>query len=328
MSEPFQRNLGIELVRVTEAAAMAAARFMGKGDKEGADDAAVRAMRYAINSIDMDGTIILGEGVKDQAPMLYIGEKVGNGHPPQVDVAVDPIDGTRLLSKGLPNALSVIALAEQGTMFYTDLVYMNKLAVGPDGVGCVDIRETPANNLKALAKAKGVNIGDLTVCILERPRNDYLVSQVRQAGARIKLISDGDVAGAIMAALPDTGIDMMLGIGGSPEAVVAAAAIKGLGGDFQAQLWPRDDAEKELAKRQHLDLNRVYRLDDLVKGEDVFFAATGITSGELCGGVRYFARGARTHSLVIRSRSGTVRYIEAVHNYEKLRRFSAISYEA
>jgi fructose-1,6-bisphosphatase II len=327
MGEPIQRNLGFELVRVTEAAAMAAGRWLGRGDKEAADQAAVTAMRYVINSVDMDGIVVLGEGVKDQAPMLYNGEHVGTGRPPKVDVAVDPIDGTRLLSKGLPNALSVVAVAERGSMFTTDIFYMDKIAVGKAAAHAIDITTSVDVNLRNIARAKGYDVEDLTVVVLDRPRHEELVRQIRAAGARIRLITDGDVAGAITAAMEGTGIDVLMGVGGSPEAVVAACALKCLGGNIQCRLWPRDEKEREAAIQAGVDLDRVYTLDDLVATDDVFFAATGITDGELLRGVRYFGRGARTHSLVMRGKSGTIRFIESIHNYEKLMLISTLPYE-
>lgn len=326
MGEPIGRNLGFDLVRVTEAAALASARWMGRGDKNNADAAAVAAMRYAIGAIDMDGVVVIGEGLKDQAPMLYIGEKVGTGEPPKVDVAVDPIDGTRLLSKGLPNALSVMALAERGALYSTPLSYVNKLAVGPAARGAIDITAPVATNLKNIAKAMHYDVEDLSVVVLDRPRHDTLIGEIRKAGARIRLISDGDVAGAIMAAMDDTGVDVLMGVGGAPEAVVAAVALRCLGGEIQCQLWPKDDAERKLVYEQKLDVNRVLTTEDLVRGDDAFFAATGITDGELLRGVRYYGRGAKTQSLVMRCRSGTVRFVEATHNLEKLQRISVLQY--
>ncbi len=327
MAEPIQRNLGFELVRVTEAAAMAAGRWMGRGDKEAVDRAAVNAMRYVLGMVDMDGVIVIGEGEKDQAPRLYNGEQIGNGLPPKVDVAVDPVDGTRALAKGLPNSISVVALAERGAMYYPkNIVYMDKIAVGPEAAGHIEITAPVARNLKNIAKAKKREVDDLTVVVLDRPRHEELIGQIRAAGARVKLISDGDVAGAIMAAMEGTGIDALMGIGGSPEATVAACALKCLGGEIQCRLWPRDEAEKQKALEAGLNLDRVLSTDDLVAGHDVFFAATGISDGELLRGVRYFGRGAKTHSIVMRSRSGTVRIIEAVHHFEKLMKIAELPY--
>jgi len=328
MGEQMQRNLGFELVRVTEAAALACARWMGRGDKNAADQAAVTAMRYVLDSVDLDGVVVIGEGIKDQAPMLYIGERVGTGMPPQVDVAVDPIDGTRLLSQGLPNALAVVAIAERGSLYHTDLVYMNKIAVGPAARGAIDISAPVAVNLQNVARAKGYQVQDLSVAVLDRPRHESLIREIRHAGARIKLILDGDVAGAIMAASEGTGVDVLMGVGGAPEAVVSACALKCLGGEMQCQLWPRDDAERELARQQGLDLGHVLTVAELARSDDVFFAATGITDGELLRGVRYFARGAKTHSLGMRSRSGTVRFVEATHNFAKLMTISSLPYES
>jgi fructose-1,6-bisphosphatase II len=332
LAERLDRNLGLELVRVTEAAALAAGRWMGKGNKEQADQAAVDAMRYSLASVDMDGVIIIGEGEKDEAPMLYIGEQIGNGQPPQVDVAVDPIDGTRPLAKGLPNALAVVALADRGSMYYPpNIVYMDKIAVGAAGKGRINLDVPPVENLKALAAARDCDVSDLTVCVLERPRNDELVAQIRAAGARLKLISDGDVAGALTAAMEDyTGVDMLMGIGGAPEAVLAACALKCLGGEIQCRLWPRSEEEKQAAIAAGLDpqeFSRVLGTDDLVRSDNVFFAATGITNGELLRGVQYSGHGARTHSLMMRSRSGTMRWIEAVHHWERLMNSDTTTYD-
>ena len=326
MGEPIGPNLGFDLVRVTEAAALASARWMGRGDKNGADGAAVNAMRYAIGAVEMDGVVVIGEGLKDQAPMLYIGEKVGSGTPPRVDVAVDPIDGTRLLSKGLPNALSVIALAQRGALYDTPLSYVNKIAVSYAARGSIDITAPVATNLKNIAKALHYDVEDLGVVVLDRPRHDTLIGEIRKAGARIRLITDGDVAGAIMAAMDDTGVDVLMGVGGAPEAVVAAVALRCLGGEIQCQLWPKDDAERKLVYEQKLDVNRVLTTEDLVRTDDVFFAATGITDGELLHGVHYYARGAKTQSLVMRGHSGTVRLVEAMHNLNKLQHISNLQY--
>ncbi len=322
----LDRNIAMELCRVTEAAALAAARWMGRGNKNALDQAAVNAMRERLRVIQMDGVVVIGEGEKDEAPMLYIGEKIGNGEPPHVDVAVDPVDGTTLLSKGLPNAVSVVALAEQGTMYYPPgIVYMEKLAVGPAGRGVVSLEMSVEQNIEALAAAKGEHVDDLTVVVLDRPRHADLIERIRATGARIKLISDGDVAGGIMPSLPDTGADMLMGVGGSPEAVLTAAALKCLGGDIQCKLWPRDDNERAHAEKLGLGLERVLTIDDLVRGNDVFFALTGVTDGELVKGVHYFPHGATTETLVMRSRSGTVRRIQAVHNFEKLERYADLA---
>nr|BBH95530.1 fructose-1,6-bisphosphatase [Thermogemmatispora argillosa] len=315
-----ERNLAMELVRVTEAAALSAGRWMGRGDKEKADQAAVDAMRQALDGVDMDGVVVIGEGEKDEAPMLYIGERVGNGSPPQVDVAVDPIDGTRLLSLGLPGALAVVATAERGTMYSAPpgVFYMEKIAVGPAARDVIDINAPVAVNLERIARAKDAQIDDLTVIILDRPRHQEIIRQIREAGARIRLISDGDVAAAILAAMEDyRGVDVLMGIGGAPEAVLAAAAIKCLGGAMQCKVWPRSDEEREKFKAEGIDVDQVLTIDDLVRSNDVAFAATGITSGELLDGVQYFGWGARTSSIMMRSRSGTVRYIQARHKWRR-----------
>jgi fructose-1,6-bisphosphatase II len=326
-SQAPDRNLALELARVTEAAAMAAARWVGRGDKNGADGAAVNAMRMLINSVSMRGVVVIGEGEKDQAPMLFNGEEVGDGSGPACDVAVDPIDGTRLCANGMPNAISVLAVADRGSMYDPSSVfYMSKLATGPAAAGVVDITAPPAFNVSAVAKAKGESPQDVTVVILDRPRHAELITQVRETGARIHLITDGDVAGAIMAAREGTGIDLLLGIGGTPEGIIAACAIKCLGGVIQAQLAPRDDAERHRALEAGLDLDQVLTTDDLVASDDVFFSATGITDGELMDGVRYRGGGATTHSLVMRSRSGTIRSIASEHQLWKLRAYSSVSY--
>ncbi len=316
------RNLAMEMVRVTEAAAMAASRWMGRGDKEGADGAAVEAMRIVLQTVSMDGIVIIGEGEKDEAPMLFNGERVGDGSGPRVDVAVDPVDGTTLTSLGRGNAIAVIAVAEKGTMFDPGpCVYMEKIAAGPEGVGVVSLDLSPAENLRELAKAKGEAVRDLTAVILDRPRHDQLIEEVRAAGARIRLIPDGDVAGAISTAWPESGADILFGIGGTPEGVIAAAALKSMGGELQGRLWPRNDDEKQAAIAAGYDLTALLTIDDLVKGDNCFFAATGITDGELLKGVRYDRRGCSTESLVMRSRSGTVRLIRAHHNPDKLTSF-------
>jgi fructose-1,6-bisphosphatase II len=327
MPEKIDRNLSLELVRVTEAAAMAAALLMGRGDKEAADDAAVKAMRLALSSVGMDGTVVIGEGEKDAAPMLYIGEKIGSGEPPAVDIAVDPIDGTRLLSLGLPNAISVVALAEQGSMYDSPgIFYMNKIAVGPAAKGMIDIEKSAEWNIRNVAKAKKIEVNEVTVCILDRPRHKELIDEVRNAGARIKLITDGDVAGAIMTALEDTGVDILLGIGGAPEAVVSACALKCIGGDMQCKPWPRSEEEAQKAREMGAELDRVYRLDDLVSGDNIFVSLTGITNGELVDGVKYYEHGVVTHSLVMRSKSGTVRDVRARHRLDKLMAYSSIEF--
>jgi fructose-1,6-bisphosphatase II len=322
------RNLAMELVRVTEAAAMAAGRWVGRGEKEGADGVAVNAMRALIGTVGMDGIVVIGEGEKDNAPMLFNGEKVGDGTGPQCDVAVDPIDGTTLTAKGMSNAVSVLAVSPRGSMYDPSAVfYMEKLATGPEAADVVDIRLPVAENIKRTAKAKGSSMDDLTVVVLDRPRHDKLVDEIRATGARIKFITDGDVAGAIMAARPDTGVDLLLGIGGTPEGIIAACAMKSLGGVIQGRLWPTDDDERQKAIDAGHDLERVLATDELVSADDCFFVATGITDGELLRGVRYAHGGATTHSLVMRSRSGTIRTITSEHRFEKLRSYSAVDFE-
>ncbi|GLY64428.1 class II fructose-bisphosphatase [Amycolatopsis taiwanensis] len=326
--ETPDRNLAMELVRVTEAAAMAAGRWVGKGDKNGGDGAAVDAMRHLISTVSMRGVVVIGEGEKDEAPMLYNGESVGNGDGPHCDVAVDPIDGTTLMSKGMPNALAVLAVAERGAMFDPSAVfYMEKLAVGPEAAGTVDLSAPIAENIRRVAKAKSSGVSDVTVCILDRPRHEQIVKEVREAGARIRFISDGDVAGAIAAARPTTGVDLLLGIGGTPEGIIAACAMKCLGGELQGRLWPKDDAEREKALAAGHDLDRVLTTDDLVRGDNVFFCATGVTDGDLLRGVHYRAGGATTQSIVMRSKSGTVRMIDGYHRLTKLRAYSSIDFD-
>lgn len=326
--EAPDRNLALELVRVTEAAAMASARWVGRGDKNGADNAAVNAMRMLVGSVSMNGVVVIGEGEKDDAPMLFNGERVGNGEGPECDVAVDPIDGTTLTARGMSNALSVLAVADRGTMYDPSAVfYMEKLACGPEAADVVDIRAPVWDNLRKIAKAKGEAVADLTVCILDRPRHDEIVGQVRRAGARIKFISDGDVAGAIMAAREGTGVDLLLGIGGTPEGIITACAIKCLGGVIQGRLWPRDDDERIKALDAGHDLDRVLLTDDLVSGDNVFFVATGITDGELLEGVRYKKNGPTTHSIVMRSKSGTIREVHSEHHINKLAQYASIDFE-
>ncbi|BCJ72370.1 fructose-1,6-bisphosphatase [Catellatospora sp. IY07-71] len=325
--QDLDRNLALDLVRVTEAAAMAAGRWVGRGDKEGGDGAAVDAMRKLINSLPMAGTVVIGEGEKDNAPMLFNGERVGDGSGPEVDVAVDPIDGTTLMSKGMPNALAVLAVAERGAMFDPSAVfYMEKLVVGPEAADVVDITAGWTENLRRIAKAKRVRVSDLTVCILDRPRHADLVREVREAGARINFISDGDIAGAISAAREQSDVDVLMGIGGTPEGITAACALKCIGGVMQGRLWPRDDAEREKALAAGHDLDRVLTTDDLVTGENVFFVATGVTSGDLLRGVRYRDNGAYTQSIVMRSKSGTIRVIDSYHRLEKLAGYSKIDF--
>ncbi len=315
----FSRNLSMELARVTEAAALTAGRWMGRDQKEAADQAAVDAMRQVLETIEMEGEVVIGEGEKDNAPMLYTGEILGRAQSPKVDIAVDPVDGTRLLASGMPNSIAVLAIAERGSMYrWEDIAYMDKIAVGPDARGAIDLRDTPAENLARIAKAKGRRVDDLTIVVLDRPRHQQLIHEIRDAGARLKLILDGDVAGALMSTMDGTGIDAMMGIGGSPEAVIAACALKCVGGEMQCRVWPRNEEERALAVERNIDLDRVWAIEDLVQGDEAFFAATGITDGELLDGVHYGAKGATTHSLVMRATSGTVRYIQSTHRLEKL----------
>jgi fructose-1,6-bisphosphatase II len=321
------RNLALELVRVTEAAALASGPWIGKGDKIAADQAAVDAMRLMIDSVSMHGTVVIGEGEKDEAPMLFNGEEVGDGTGPAVDVAVDPIDGTTLTAIGQPNALAVIALAARGAMFFPGAaVYMEKIATGPEAADVIDISAPIEENIRQVAKAKGKRPEAVTVTILDRPRHEDLVKRCHEMGAHVFMIRDGDVAGAIVAAAPRTQVDLLVGIGGTPEGVIAAAALKCLGGAIQGRLTPRDDDERQQLVDQGVDPDAVLGIDDLVKGDDVFFAATGITDGYLLRGVKYFPDGATTHSMVMRGRSGTIRSIEAEHRFEKLERFSRIAY--
>jgi fructose-1,6-bisphosphatase II len=326
--EAPDRNLALELVRVTEAAAMAAGRWVGKGDKNGADGVAVNAMRALISTVGMRGVVVIGEGEKDNAPMLFNGEEVGDGTGPECDVAVDPIDGTTLTAKGMANAVAVMAVAPRGSMYDPSAVfYMEKLVTGPEAADLVDIRYPVAENIHQVAKAKGSAPEDVTVVLLDRPRHDKLVEEIRATGARIKFIVDGDVAGAIMAARQGTGIDLLMGVGGTPEGIIAACAMKCLDGVIQGRLWPKDDEEKQRALDAGHDLDRVLLTDDLVTGDDVFFVATGITDGELMQGVRYRAGGCSTHSLVMRSRSGTIRSITSEHKLRKLKSYSAVDFE-
>ncbi|MGZ8753528.1 MAG: class II fructose-bisphosphatase [Acidimicrobiia bacterium] len=325
--QPPDRNLAMELARVTEAAALAAGRWMGRGDKIAADAAAVDAMRLVLNSVSMDGIVVIGEGEKDEAPMLYNGEEIGAGGTP-CDIAVDPIDGTTLTSLGRPGAIAVIAVAERGAMFDPGpCVYMEKIAVGPEAADVIDLDASVTDNLRAVAKALGEDIDDVTAVILDRPRHAEIIKECREAGARIRLIPDGDVAGAISTAWPDSGANILFGIGGTPEGVITACAMKALGGAQIGRLWPRNDEERKAALDRGYDLNRVLTTDDLVSGDDAFFAATGITDGELLKGVRYWGDGASTQSLVMRSKSGTIRKIDARHRWEKLMRYSALKFD-
>jgi len=321
------RNLALDLVRVTEAAAMGAGRWIGRGDKNAADQAAVDGMRAMLDTVPMDGVVVIGEGEKDEAPMLYNGESVGDGKGPGVDVAVDPLEGTRLTALGQPNAIAVIALAERGTMFFPGAaVYMEKIAVGPEAIGVIDIEASPTENVNAVAQAKGVTPRDLSVVVLERERHEALIAELRAAGAKVNLIRDGDVAPAIAAARGGSGVDILYGIGGTPEGVISAAALKCVGGGIQGRLWPRDEEERRRLVDAGLDPARVLKTDDLVAGNDVFVAATGVTTGSLLRGVRYEPNGVVTDSIVMRSRSGTVRLIQARHELEKLQALTGREY--
>jgi fructose-1,6-bisphosphatase II len=323
-----ERNLALELVRVTEAAALAAARWLGRGDKEGADKAAVDAMRVVLSTVQMDGLVVIGEGEKDEAPMLYNGERIGTGEEPATDVAVDPVEGTTLVAQGRSNAISVIAIAERGTMFDPGpCFYMEKIVVGPEAAHVIDLDRPPADNVRAVAKAKGEDVRDITVVILDRPRHADLIAEVRKAGARIRLIQDGDVAGAMSAVAAGAGADMLYGIGGTPEGVITAAALKCMGGELQGRLWTRNSEERQRALGAGYDLDMVLTTNDLVKSDNCFFAATGITDGNLLKGVQYQADMARTTSMVMRSKSGTVRRVEAQHRLDKLAQYSEVDYE-
>ncbi|MBP6786376.1 MAG: class II fructose-bisphosphatase [Candidatus Promineofilum sp.] len=329
MAEAPDRNLALELVRATEAAALSAARWVGRGQKEEGDGAAVAAFRLLLGTVRMDGIVVIGEGEKDEAPMLYNGERVGNRQGPPVDVAVDPVEGTNLLAKGLPNSISVVAIAPRGALFNPGpAFYMDKLVVGPEAAGKVDIDASPAENLAVVAAAKGLDVEEVTVVILDRPRNQHYIEAVRAAGARVRLITDGDVAPALMTALPNTGIDMVLGSGGTPEGIITACAMHGLGGEIQGRLAPQSDQERSRVEAAGLDISRKLTLADLAAGDDHFFAATGITQGDFLRGVRYTPTGAVTHSLVTRSRSGTWRTVEAHHRWDKLMIFSEVEYHS
>jgi fructose-1,6-bisphosphatase II len=318
----------MELARVTEAAALTAGRWMGRDQKENADQAAVDAMRQVLNTIEIEGEVVIGEGEKDEAPMLYSGEIVGCASEPKLDIAVDPVDGTRLLAKGMPNAIAVLAIAERGAMYkWEHIAYMEKIAVGPAAKGAIDLRDSPTDNLIRIAEKTGRKVNDLTVVVLDRPRHEDLIAEIRDAGARLKMIMDGDVAGGLMAAMTGTGIDALMGIGGSPEAVITACALKCVGGDMQCRLSPRNNEERAHANAEGIDVERVWGIDDLAGGEEAFFAATGITDGELLDGVHYGKWGASTHSLVMRARSGTVRYINSTHRLEKLETLETIPWD-
>jgi fructose-1,6-bisphosphatase II len=327
MAEQITRNLGMELVRATEAAALSAARWMGRGDKNAADQAAVTALRGSLGIVDMHGVVVIGEGEKDEAPMLYIGEELGTGQPPEVDIAVDPIDGTRLTALGLPGAIAVVAAAPRGALYGAPpgIFYMEKIAVGPDAVGAIDINLSVSENIRNVAECKGADPHDITVIILDRPRHDRLVKEIRESGARIKLIGDGDVAAAIAAASPDSPVDMLIGTGGAPEAVIAAVAIKCLGGEMQCRLYPRNEEERWKVEGTGVDVSKVLTLDDLVHSDDVYFAATGITDGDLLAGIHFFSHGAVTHSIIMRGITGTIRRMEAHHHTKKLAMVSRLA---
>lgn len=321
------RNLAMELVRVTEAAALASGRWVGRGMKNEGDGAAVDAMRQLINSVEMDGVVVIGEGEKDEAPMLYNGEKVGTGNGPAMDIAVDPVDGTRLMAEGRPNAISVIAATERGAMFDPSAVfYMNKIAVGPEAKGKIDINKSVKENIEAVAEAKGLKPADVVVVVLDRPRHEELIAEIREAGAKVRLIMDGDVAGAIATAQSTNSIDMMMGIGGTPEGIITACAMKCMGGEIQGKLWPKDEEEAEKARAAGHDLEKVLGLDDLVSSDNCYFSATGVTNGDMVRGVSYRKNGATTRSLVMRSKSGTVRYVESLHQLAKLQEYSVVDY--
>jgi len=320
---PIERNIAMELVRVTEAAALASARYLGRGDKTIVDASAVAAMRYTLGYVPMDGIVIIGEGEKDHAPMLYIGEHIGDGSDLKVDIAVDPVDGTNLVARGLPGAIAVVALSARGTIHWPrQFVYMDKIVTGPEAKDCININAPVSENLKNIAGAKRRKISELTVVVLDRPRHERLISDIRSAGARVKLIADGDIAASIDAALPEREVDVLMGIGGTPEGVLSAAAIHCIGGAIQCKAWLRDSSERETAMAGGIDTDKVYKTGDLIDSDDVFFAATGISSGELLKGVRYFSGGARTQSIAMRCRSGTVRWIDAQHNFDRLDKLS------
>jgi fructose-1,6-bisphosphatase II len=324
----IERNLGMDLVRATEAAALRAGRWMGRGDKNGADKAAVDAMRYTLTSVQMNGVVVIGEGEKDEAPMLYTGEQIGTGDGPRLDIAVDPVEGTTLLAEGMPGAIAVVAVAEAGAFYgWQGIAYMDKLAVGERARGVIDINAPVAYNIRSVARALGKQVADVTVVVLDRPRHKDLIRQIRETGARIKTILHGDVSAGVMTAIDNPPADILMGIGGAPEAVITAAALKCTGGEIQCKLWPRNDEERALIAEQGLDVTKTFTIADLVRGENVFFAATGITPGEFLRGTEYYGGGARTHSVVMRSLSGTVRYIDSNHRWDKLMRISNVDYE-
>jgi fructose-1,6-bisphosphatase II len=326
-NQPMERNIAMELVRVTEAAAMSAARYLGRGDKNLVDEAAVNAMRNVLGFVRMDGVVVIGEGEKDEAPMLYIGEKIGDGSEPKVDIAVDPVDGTTLTARGLSGAISVVALSARGTMHCPrNLVYMNKIVADSEAKDVIDIDAPAAENIRRVAAVKNKRISEITVVVLDRPRHEKLLADIRKAGARVKLIPDGDISAAIEAALPDTDVDMLMGIGGTTEGVLSAAAIRCIGGAIQCKAWPRDEKEKQAAIEKGEDLKKVYATEDLISSDDVFFAATGVSSGDLLKGVRYFSGGAQTQSIAMRGRSGTIRWVDARHNFNKLEKLDTMKY--
>jgi fructose-1,6-bisphosphatase II len=326
-NQSIERNIAMELVRVTEAAAMSAARYLGKGDKNIVDQMAVNSMRNVLGFVRMDGIVVIGEGEKDEAPMLYIGEKIGDGSEPKVDIAVDPVDGTTLTAKGLPGAISVVALSARGTMHCPrNLVYMNKIVTDAEAKDVIDIDAPVAENIRRVAAAKNKKITEITVVVLDRPRHEKLLNDIRKAGARVKLISDGDIAASIDASLPETDVDMLMGVGGTTEGVLSAAAIRCIGGAIQCKVWPRDEKEKQMAIDKGEDLKKVYTTEDLISSDDVFFAATGVSTGDLLKGVRYFSGGAFTQSIAMRGRSGTMRWIDARHNFNKLEKLDSMKY--
>lgn len=321
------RNIALEMVRATEAAAMAASRWMGRGNKNQVDGAAVDAMRLVLNTVYMDGAVVIGEGEKDEAPMLYNGEKLGRGTDPKVDIAVDPVDGTSLTAAGRPNAISVVAFAERGSMYDPkNIFYMDKIAAGPEAADMIDINAPVADNIKRVARALGKRIEDVTVILLDRPRHEKLIREIREANARIRLISDGDVAASLATCKEDSGIDLMVGVGGSPEAVISACALKCTGGAMQCKLWARNDEEEARAREAGMDFDKVLTLDDLVASDNVYFAATGVTDGDFLAGVKYVGDTIRTSSMVMRSKSGTIRFVDAVHKYRKLEQFESVNY--
>lgn len=325
----FETNIGMELVRATEAAAMNSARWLGRGDKNSADQSAVDAMRRALSVVGMQGTVVIGEGEKDEAPMLYVDEEIGDGEGPELDIAVDPVEGTTLLSEGMPGAIAVVAAAERHTMYqWQGIAYMDKIVVGERASGAIDIDAPVSVNVRNVARALGKRVSDVTVIVLDRPRHKDLIAQIRATGARIKLILHGDVAAGVMTSIENPPADILMGIGGAPEGVITACALKCTGGAMQAKIWPRNDEERALITEQGLDESKVYRTHDLVKGEKVYFAATGITGGDFLPAVEYFTNGARTHSVVMRSSSGTVRHITATHRWDKLMRISDLPYDA